>query len=44
MGVIEPACALGATVALEPRERPIGWRSILAVPSGAQIALWQSKV
>jgi predicted enzyme related to lactoylglutathione lyase len=44
MGVIERARALGAAVILEPREGPIGWRSILAVPSGARIALWQSKV
>jgi predicted enzyme related to lactoylglutathione lyase len=42
--VIERARALGATVALEPREGPVGWRSILTVPSGARIALWQSKV
>jgi uncharacterized protein len=42
--VIERAHALGAAVALEPREGPVGWRSILAVPSGARIALWQSKV
>jgi predicted enzyme related to lactoylglutathione lyase len=42
--VIEQARALGATVELEPREGPVGWRSILAVPSGARIALWQSKV
>src|SRR5262245_4902199 len=42
--VIERARALGAAVALEPREGPVGWRSILAVPSGAQIALWRSKL
>ena len=34
---------LGATVLLEPREGPAGWRSVLAVPDGAQIALWQLK-
>jgi predicted enzyme related to lactoylglutathione lyase len=34
---------LGASVQLEPREGPAGWRSILAVPAGAEIALWQSK-
>jgi predicted enzyme related to lactoylglutathione lyase len=44
MDVIERARALGAAVILEPREGPIGWRSILTVPSGARIALWQSKV
>ena len=37
------ARALGATVLLEPREGPAGWRSVLAVPDGAQIALWQQK-
>jgi predicted enzyme related to lactoylglutathione lyase len=44
MDVIERARALGAAVILGPREGPIGWRSILAVPCGARIALWQSKV
>jgi predicted enzyme related to lactoylglutathione lyase len=34
---------LGASVGLEPREGPAGWRSILTVPAGAEIALWQSK-
>jgi uncharacterized protein len=42
--VTERARALGAAVALEPREGPVGWRSILADPSGARIALWQPKV
>jgi predicted enzyme related to lactoylglutathione lyase len=40
----ERARGLGAAVVLEPREGPVGWRSILAVPSGARIALWQPKV
>ena len=44
MEVTERACGLGAAVVLEPREGPVGWRSVLAVPSGARIALWQSKV
>ena len=35
---------LGATVLLEPREGPAGWRSVLAPPAGAEIALWQPKV
>jgi predicted enzyme related to lactoylglutathione lyase len=35
--------ALGARVAVEPREGPAGWRSVLAVPNGADIALWQPK-
>jgi predicted enzyme related to lactoylglutathione lyase len=44
METTERARRLGAAVALEPREGPVGWRSILAVPSGARIALWQPKV
>jgi predicted enzyme related to lactoylglutathione lyase len=36
--------ALGAAVMLEPREGPAGWRSVLAVPDGAEVALWQPKV
>jgi predicted enzyme related to lactoylglutathione lyase len=39
----EHACLLGASVLLEPREGPAGWRSIVAAPAGAEIALWQSK-
>ncbi len=35
---------LGAEVTLEPREGPAGWQSILAVPAGAEIALWQPKL
>jgi predicted enzyme related to lactoylglutathione lyase len=34
---------LGAAVQLDCREGPAGWRSILAPPSGAEIALWQPK-
>lgn len=34
---------LGATVTLEPREGPVGWRSVLNVRSGGEIALWQPK-
>jgi predicted enzyme related to lactoylglutathione lyase len=34
---------LGAAVVLPPREGPAGWRSILAPPAGAQVALWQPK-
>ena len=41
--VAERACALGATVALPPREGPAGWRSVLAVPAGGDVALWQPK-
>jgi predicted enzyme related to lactoylglutathione lyase len=34
---------LGATVMLEPREGPAGWRSVVAAPAGGEIALWQYK-
>jgi predicted enzyme related to lactoylglutathione lyase len=40
----DQARRLGATVLLEPREGPAGWRSVLAAPAGAEIALWQPKV
>lgn len=34
---------LGASVMVEPREGPAGWRSVVAAPAGAEIALWQPK-
>jgi predicted enzyme related to lactoylglutathione lyase len=34
---------LGASVLLEPREGPAGWRSVVATPEGAEIAFWQPK-
>lgn len=34
---------LGASVLLEPREGPGGWRSVIATPDGGEIALWQRK-
>ena len=34
---------LGARVLLEPREGPVGWRSVIATPAGGEIALWQPK-
>jgi predicted enzyme related to lactoylglutathione lyase len=34
---------LGASVLLEPREGPAGWRSVVATGSGGEIAFWQSK-
>jgi predicted enzyme related to lactoylglutathione lyase len=37
------ACRNGATVLLPPREGPAGWRSVLATPTGGEIALWQPK-
>jgi predicted enzyme related to lactoylglutathione lyase len=39
----ERARALGATVLLEPREGPAGWRSVLSTPAGGEIALWRQK-
>jgi predicted enzyme related to lactoylglutathione lyase len=39
----ERARALGANIALEPREGPAGWRSVVAAPAGAGVALWQPK-
>jgi uncharacterized protein len=39
----ERARALGAAVLLEPREGPVGWRSVVAAPSGGEIAFWQPK-
>ena len=34
---------MGAHVALEPREGPAGWRSVVTSPSAAAVALWQPK-
>jgi uncharacterized protein len=39
----ERARAMGATVLLEPREGPAGWRSVVATSAGAELALWQQK-
>jgi uncharacterized protein len=39
----ERARALGASVLLEPREGPVGWRSVVASPAGGEIAFWQPK-
>jgi predicted enzyme related to lactoylglutathione lyase len=38
------ARGLGASVLLEPREGPVGWRSVVATAAGAEIAFWQSKL
>jgi predicted enzyme related to lactoylglutathione lyase len=40
---MERAQRLGARVLLEPREGPAGWRSVVQVPEGGEIAFWQSK-
>ena len=42
--VTERARQMGARVALDPREGPVGWRSVIATPAGAEIALWQPKL
>jgi predicted enzyme related to lactoylglutathione lyase len=34
---------LGASILLEPREGPAGWRSVLSTHEGGEIALWQPK-
>ena len=39
----ERARRLGATVMFGPREGPAGWRSVVTVPDGAELALWQPK-
>jgi predicted enzyme related to lactoylglutathione lyase len=39
----ERAGRLGASVLLEPREGPAGWRSVVATPEGGDIAFWQAK-
>lgn len=37
------ARVLGASVLLEPREGPAGWRSVISTPAGGEIALWRQK-
>jgi predicted enzyme related to lactoylglutathione lyase len=37
------ASRLGATVLLEPREGPSGWRSVVSSPAGGEVAFWQPK-
>jgi uncharacterized protein len=39
----ERARTLGASVLLEPREGPGGWRSVVATPAGGEVAFWQPK-
>ena len=43
VAVTELAADLGASVLLEPREGPAGWRSVVSSPAGAQLAFWQPK-
>lgn len=37
------ARVLGASVLLEPREGPAGWRSVVATGAGGEVAFWQRK-
>jgi predicted enzyme related to lactoylglutathione lyase len=37
------ATRAGAQVMFGPREGPAGWRSVVTVPDGAEVALWQPK-
>ena len=39
----ECASKLGASVLLEPREGPSGWRSVVSSPQAGEIALWKPK-
>jgi predicted enzyme related to lactoylglutathione lyase len=39
----ERAVALGASVLLEPREGPAGWRSVVTAPQVGEVAFWQPK-
>jgi predicted enzyme related to lactoylglutathione lyase len=39
----ERARRLGASVILDPREGPAGWRSVVAAPAGGEVAFWQPK-
>lgn len=41
--VSEHARTLGASVLLEPREGPAGWRSVVSSPEGGEVAFWQPK-
>ena len=41
--ITERARRLGASVLLEPREGPGGWRSVMTSRDGGEIALWQPK-
>lgn len=42
-GTTERARQLGASVLLEPREGPVGWRSVVRTCEGGEIAFWQPK-
>jgi predicted enzyme related to lactoylglutathione lyase len=42
--VSDRARGLGASVLLEPREGPAGWRSVVSSPEGGEVAFWQPKL
>jgi predicted enzyme related to lactoylglutathione lyase len=33
----------GGSILLEPREGPVGWRSVVATPAAGEVAFWQPK-
>jgi predicted enzyme related to lactoylglutathione lyase len=39
----ERAGELGASVMLDKREGPAGWRSVVSTPAGGELAFWQQK-
>jgi predicted enzyme related to lactoylglutathione lyase len=39
----EHARSLGASILLEPREGPAGWRSVIATAEGGELAFWRAK-
>jgi predicted enzyme related to lactoylglutathione lyase len=41
--VTDRARSCGASVLLDPREGPAGWRSVVTTPAGGEIAFWQPK-
>ena len=41
--VTDRARELGASVLLEPREGPAGWRSVVRTAVGGELAFWQPK-
>ena len=42
-GATDRARGLGASVLLEPREGPAGWRSVVRTAVGGELAFWQPK-
>ena len=42
-GLTERAAELGASVLLAPRDGPAGRRSVVSMPAGGEIALWEPR-